>query len=227
MGKKTDQIINEFEAELKAGKKPRIRDFQKRYGNRIDPATMGTLFMIQALYDNKDSMKLPEGFAEKQRQLAQSLVKGKHHNPTCRTMRIMDVPPPLTKEKGGVPVVTLAAAGKSEIYEAGVTMTEDGWEKITRPYDLPHKEVFAVEVKGDSLEPLIPAGSRAVVDTRKEAHSNSLAVVIMNDYRACIKKIKFRGDRVMLISSNPEYPPREVDKKDIWKIYPVVWIRFK
>ncbi|MFH1226521.1 MAG: S24 family peptidase [Planctomycetota bacterium] len=231
MGKKQDKIIEEFEAELKSGKKPSIKDYIKRYG-KIPDGTLGTLVMLGALYESKKDNQIPKGFQERQMKLAQDLIDGK---PTDWYFKkkpqgdaeILEVPHPLTKEKGGIPVVSLAAAGKADCYEPDALLTIDGWEKITRPFDLPDKDVFAVKLRGDSLEPLIPDGSYAVIDPKKEPRLNGLALVITADYEACVKKISFKGSKVLLESSNPAYPPREMEKKNIRRIYPVAWVKFK
>lgn len=72
--KDSDRIIAEFESELKAGKKPSVKEYSRRY-KKLDDSTLGALIMLQALYDYKDKMKLPEGFAEKQDKLVQQLIK--------------------------------------------------------------------------------------------------------------------------------------------------------
>ncbi|MFH1227261.1 MAG: S24 family peptidase [Planctomycetota bacterium] len=230
--KKEDKIIAEFEADLKAGKNPSAKDYLKRYG-KLSDGTLGTLVMLGALYADRDKMRIPKSVQDKQMKLAQDLIdgkptdwyfKGKNQIPDAV---ILDVPPPLTREKGGVPVVALAAAGKGQMYELDAILTEEGWKKITRPFDMPDKDVFGVEVHGDSLEPLIPNGSCAVIDPKKQARTNDLALVITNDYRACIKKIQIRGKKVVLISSNPEYPPQELDCKDVRQMYKVAWVKFK
>lgn len=233
MSRKEDKIIAEFEAELKSGKKPRVKDYLKKHG-KLDKDTIGTLFVLRALYDSRQEMRIPKSFHKEQMKLARDLIDGKptdwyfkKYKPQPPEAEILEVPHPLTREKGGVPVVTLAAAGQAELYEMEAVMTENGWEKITRPYDLPHQDVFAVEVKGDSLEPVIPAGARVVIDPRKEVCTNDLALVITADYRSLVKKIRIKGDKVTLESSNPAYPPVEIDRKEIWRMYPVAWVKFK
>lgn len=221
MGKKQDKIIEEFEAELKAGKDPKIKDYARKHGP-LDDATIGTLAMLGALYADRARMRIPKSVHDRQMKLAQDLIDGR-----TTEAEILEVPHPLTKEKGGISVVSLAAAGKADCYEPDALLTIDGWEKITRPFDLPDKDVFAVKLRGDSLEPLIPDGSYAVIDPKKEPHSKGLALVITLDYEACVKRISFNGSKVLLESSNPAYPPREMDKKDIRRIYPVAWVKFK
>ena len=117
MKKNQDEIISKFEAELKSGKNPGVPDFVRRHQVRSQDL-IGALYMLQALYQDKELMKLPAGFKEEQNKLAQCLIDGKptdwyfrrHRTPE---MKVRDVPHPLTKEFGQVPVVTLAAAGKA------------------------------------------------------------------------------------------------------------------
>jgi SOS-response transcriptional repressor LexA len=227
MSKKSDEAISKFEADLKAGREPNLPDFIRRHHIK-DEGLIGALVMLRALYDSKKDMEMPAGFEDGQKQLVEDLIAGRGPGRfRQRYMKPSDVPAPLTRERGGIPVVRLAAAGGPSICEPEALFSCDGWEKITRPFDLPHKEVFSVEIRGDSLEPLAPSGSKVIADTRREARPNSLCVVITTDYRACVKKVKISGSKVTLMSSNPAYPPLELDKKDVWKIYPVAWIRLK
>jgi len=76
--KDSDRIIAEFESELKAGKNPSVKEYNRRYKG-LDDKTLGALITLQALYDYKDAMKLPAGFAEEQNKLVQQLIK-KHRN---------------------------------------------------------------------------------------------------------------------------------------------------
>jgi phage repressor protein C with HTH and peptisase S24 domain len=227
------QVIREFEEDLKAGKNPSVKEYRERYGG-LDERTITRMRVLQALYDLKKEMKLPEGFEKEQEQLARDLVAGKRpkklkkwEERTKGSADPVEIPHPLTMECGGVPVVSMAAAGESKEFPVGIMLTSEGWEKITRPFDLPDKDIFAVQIKGQSLEPLIPDGAYAIVNPHKEAASGELAWILKKDYHACIKKVKFKGDKVILISGNPEYPPVEIDRSEILKIHPVVWVKFK
>ena len=130
MKKNQDEIISKFEAELKSGKNPGVPDFVRRHQVRSQDL-IGALYMLQALYQDKELMKLPAGFKEEQNKLAQCLIDGKptdwyfrrHRTPE---MKVRDVPHPLTKEFGQVPVVTLAAAGKGQAYEPEAAKTRRG-----------------------------------------------------------------------------------------------------
>ena len=72
--KDSDRIIAEFESELKAGKNPSVKEYNRRYKG-LDDSTLSALVMLQALYDYKDKMKLPDGFEEEQKKLVRELIK--------------------------------------------------------------------------------------------------------------------------------------------------------
>ena len=74
--KESDRIIAEFESALKAGKNPSVREYNRRYKG-LDDSILSHLITLQALYDYKEQMKLPEGFEAKQNKLVQELIKGK------------------------------------------------------------------------------------------------------------------------------------------------------
>lgn len=68
------RIIAEFESELKAGKNPSVREYNRRYKG-LDENTLYTLILLQALYDYKEEMTPPEDFDEKQNKLIRQLIK--------------------------------------------------------------------------------------------------------------------------------------------------------
>lgn len=235
MKKKQSAIIEEFEGLLKSGRDPNLREFGRRYPH-LSRQTYGMLVTLRALYDKKKEMSLPAGFGEEQHRLAADLVAGKHprqkkfihwESEPGKPLQTFPLPHPLTKELGGVPVVNAAAAGEAIECPPDFMMTEGEFEKITRPFDLTSKEVFALEVKGDSLEPLLSSGSRVYVDPRLPVRSGRLAVIVKQDYSACVKKVLIKDEQVILISANPEYPPQELPRSEIRQMFLVTYLRPK
>jgi len=227
MSKKQDEIIARFEAELRDGKNPAVREYIKHYG-KLTEETLGALVMVQALYDSRKDMELPAGFAEEQMKLARTLVErdmksdpnpDEESNVRC----FVDLPPPLTREVGPLPILSLAAAGPGQEY----IVSEYGLENITRPFDMPEKDAFGVEVRGDSMAPLITEGSFVATKPSAAPSSGDIALIETTGHRIWVKQVFFKRDKVIMRSFNPAYPDRECLRSDILHIYKVIWIRRK
>ncbi len=66
-------------------------------------------------------------------------------------------------------------------------------------------EFFALQIKGDSMEPKISEGDVVIVRKQPDVESGEIAIVLVNGDEATIKKVqKFNGG-INLIPSNPAY----------------------
>lgn len=75
-----------------------------------------------------------------------------------------------------------------------------------------------INVKGDSMSPLIDDGSQIIVRKQTSADNGAIAVVLIDDDSAVVKKIKYGKGYFELISINPYYPPRRFEDEDIERI---------
>ena len=238
MSKKHDEIIARFEAELRDGKNPTVREYIKHYG-KLTEETLGALVMVQALYDSRKDMELPAGFAEEQMKLARALIardmksvrkpdaqRQRSPDPIGKESNVryfVDLPPPLTREVGPLPILSLAAAGEGQEY----IVSEYGLEGITRPFDMAEKDAFGVEVRGDSMAPLITEGSFVATKPSAAPHSGDIALIETTGHRIWVKQVFLKSDKVIMRSFNPAYPDRECLRQDILHMYKVIWIRRK
>lgn len=74
---------------------------------------------------------------------------------------------------------------------------------ISNAYDV--ENFIAIKVKGDSMYPKIEDGDIIVVRKQDNVDSHSIAVVMLNDEEAVVKKIVYGEDWIELRSINPEY----------------------
>lgn len=72
---------------------------------------------------------------------------------------------------------------------------------------------LAFQVRGDSMEPLIPDGSIVFVDKSKTARNGNICVVIINGSDAVIKRTYFDPNGVMLRSENIKCEPAFIDRE--------------
>lgn len=78
------------------------------------------------------------------------------------------------------------------------------FEEIT-PEMAAQGEHFALQIKGDSMEPRMLSGDVVIVRKQSDADTGDTAVVLVNGNEATIKKIKKSDDGIMLIPTNPNY----------------------
>ena len=101
---------------------------------------------------------------------------------------------------------------------AGIPL--DAIEDIIDYEEIPHSmaksgEFFALQIKGDSMEPRIKEGDVVIVRKQPDVESGEVAIVLVNGDEATIKKVqKFNGG-INLVPSNPAYEVKTYSKDDI------------
>lgn len=75
---------------------------------------------------------------------------------------------------------------------------------------------FALEVNGDSMDKIIPNGSRVVVRKQEELENGQIGVIVVNGYDATIKRYERDNDMVFLYpeSNNPEHRVQRYNLKE-------------
>ena len=68
-------------------------------------------------------------------------------------------------------------------------------------------EYFALLIKGDSMEPLIPDGGTVIVRQQPDVDSGQIAIVCVNGDHATCKKIMKHPTGIWLQPLNPSYEP--------------------
>lgn len=75
-----------------------------------------------------------------------------------------------------------------------------------------------VNVEGDSMSPLIDDGSKILIRMQESVDSGQIAVVLIDNEEAVVKKVEYGSDFVVLISINPYYPPRRFEGKEVLRL---------
>lgn len=118
-----------------------------------------------------------------------------------------------------IPVVTWVMAGKlKEVCDAFEPGDADEWIES----DVSGKNIFALKVIGDSMEPEFKEGEVIIINPSVEANPNDFVVVKNKDEEATFKQIKKYGNRWVLHPLNSKYPDQEVKKGDFKIIGKVV-----
>ena len=93
-------------------------------------------------------------------------------------------------------------------------------------------EFFALQVRGDSMEPKFSQGDVVIVRKQDDADSGDIVVALVNGDEATIKRLKKRPECILLIANNPTYEPmffsnREIRELPVRVIGKVVELRAK
>ena len=126
-----------------------------------------------------------------------------------------------------IPVLGRVAAG------IPIEAIEDvlDFEEIT-PEMASKGEHFALQIKGDSMEPKISDGDVVIVRRQSDVDSGQIAIVMVNGDDATCKKYVKHDNGISLVSMNPAYSPmfytyEEVEKKPIIILGRVIELRAK
>lgn len=107
-----------------------------------------------------------------------------------------------------IPVLGRVAAG---IPIDAITDIVD-WEEI--PEEMAG-EYFALQIKGDSMEPKISDGDVVIVRQQNDAESGDTVIVTVNGDDATCKRLKKYSEGIALVSNNPTYEPMIFSRDDI------------
>lgn len=123
-----------------------------------------------------------------------------------------------------IPVLGTVAAG------VPITAQEDiiGWEEVPVQW-VKNDTVFALKLKGDSMEPRMTEGDVVIVKKQSDVTSGEIAIVMVDGEATCKKVVK-HSDGMVLISNNLKYAPmffsvKDIDDKNITILGKVVELR--
>lgn len=115
-----------------------------------------------------------------------------------------------------------------------VTAVEDiiGYEEINEKMDR-CGDYFALEIKGDSMEPKMSKGDIVIVKQQNTVENGQIAIVLVNGDEATVKKVRFRDNGIELIAFNSYvyephfYSAKEIEELPVKIIGRVVELRAK
>lgn len=118
------------------------------------------------------------------------------------TIESSDEPKPSQPGSKWIPVLGHVAAGIPIEAIEDIIDYEEISEDMSRQGDY-----FALQIKGDSMEPRISSGDVVIVQKQAQIDSGQIGIVIVNGHEATCKKIMYTESGMMLISLNPIYDP--------------------
>lgn len=122
-----------------------------------------------------------------------------------------------------VPLLGLAQAGTGGFFDSAGFPAGQGWDEIALPSP-GEGGIYALEVQGDSMEPLYREGDRIVVSPTEQVRRGDRVVVKSRDGEVMAKILhRQTGKQIELHSINPAYEPRLFDLSEIEWIARIIW----
>ncbi|MEO5807062.1 helix-turn-helix transcriptional regulator [Devosia sp.] len=122
-----------------------------------------------------------------------------------------------------VPLLGLAQAGSGGFFDSAGFPAGQGWDEIALPSP-GQVGIYALEVQGNSMEPLYREGDRIVVSPTEQVRRGDRVVVKTRDGEV-MAKILFRqsAKQIELHSLNPAFEPRVLETAEIEWIARIIW----
>lgn len=115
------------------------------------------------------------------------------------------------------PIISWASAGSGNAFE------DQGSDVATIPTPCKDPNCYALEIQGDSMEPLYLSGDIAVVAPNQLASNNDLVIAKLLDDSVFFKRLQITqgGKLYRLLSINPHHHAIDLKRTDLRFIHPV------
>lgn len=115
-------------------------------------------------------------------------------------------------EKIKIPVLGTVKAGYDYLAQENII----GYESIDNVSD--SENYYALQVTGNSMEPLFSDGDIAIVHKQDNFDSGNTCIILVNGDEATVKKVIKTDDGIDLIAMNPYYPVRHFTRNEMSEI---------
>ena len=124
-----------------------------------------------------------------------------------------------------VPLIGFAQAGSGGFFDDGGFPVGSGWDEVSFP-DVDDENAYALEVSGNSMEPLYRKGDLLVVSPNAKLRVGDRVVVKTKSGEVLAKELKKRTAKaVELRSLNPSHKDRTLPASDVVWIARIMWAR--
>lgn len=131
------------------------------------------------------------------------------------------------KDTSIIPLIGFAQAGAKGFFDEDGYPAGDAWDEVRFPdvNTASDQAVFALEVSGDSMEPLYREGEVLVVSTAQAARRGDRVVVRTQKGEVMAKElVRQTATKVELKSLNPDHATRTLAPADISWIARILWV---
>ena len=122
-----------------------------------------------------------------------------------------------------VPLLGLAQAGTGGFFDSAGFPAGQGWDEVALPSP-GDSGIYALDVQGDSMQPLYREGDRIVVSPTEQVRRGDRVVVKTRDGEVMAKILaRQSAKQIELHSLNPAYPPRTIEVADLEWVARIIW----
>ena len=146
---------------------------------------------------------------------------------------VYDVPGafPLPKPPKGIParipVVGMVKAGKRGFFDDQGYPVGEGFDTISRPYDVRDANAYGVKVEGDSMRPKFDPGDIVVASPMRVIRNGDYVVARLTNGEVMVKRYRESNQTVILESINTAFAPVLVTREELRFLHRVVWVKAK
>ncbi|HWE05285.1 MAG TPA: helix-turn-helix transcriptional regulator [Rhizomicrobium sp.] len=122
-----------------------------------------------------------------------------------------------------VPLIGMAQAGSRGFFDDAGFPVGSGWEEIAFP-ELADEHAYALEVTGDSMQPVYRDGDRIVVSPSTNVRRGDRVVVKTQEGEVMAKLLhRMTAQRIELKSLNPAHEDRAFALNEIIFVHRIIW----
>lgn len=122
-----------------------------------------------------------------------------------------------------IPLIGFAQAGASGYFDDAGYPIGGSWDEIALP-EIPDPHAYAVEISGDSMEPVYRDGDTVLVSPAAPVRRGDRVVVRLSGGEVMAKELARQTARkIDLASLNPAHPLRSVDVGEVTWMHRIVW----
>lgn len=122
-----------------------------------------------------------------------------------------------------VPLIGMAQAGSRGYFDDAGFPAGTGWEEIAFP-ELADEHAYALEITGDSMQPVYRDGDRIVVSPSTNTRRGDRVVVKTQEGEVMAKLLhRMTAQRIELRSLNPAHEDRSFALNEIIFIHRIIW----
>lgn len=122
-----------------------------------------------------------------------------------------------------IPLIGHAQAGHAGYFDDAGFPTGAGWDEVDFP-DVGDPNAYALEITGDSMEPVYRDGDRIVVSPKASVRRGDRVVAKTVDGEVMAKEVqRMTASRVELLSVNRAHEDRNLAREEIDFIHRIVW----
>lgn len=127
------------------------------------------------------------------------------------------------RERKRVPLIGLARAGEGGCFDDAGLPAGEGWDEIDFP-DVDREQVYALEITGDSMEPVFRDGDVVLVAPGAALRRGDRVVVRTAGGEVLAKELaRNTAKQIELRSLNPAHPDRTFAASEVMWMARIVW----